>query len=58
MDIQPGGRPLREGTATIRRSDLPIVELFEHIELNSSKPGDLGLGIDEDPLLLILAQQI
>ena len=31
---------------------------FEHIELNTTKPGDLGFGIDEDPFLLILRNQI
>ena len=33
MDIQSGGRPFRKGTAPIGRSDLPVVELFEHRHL-------------------------
>ena len=58
MDIEPGRRPLRKGPATISGGDLTPVQIFEHIELNTSKPGDLGFGIDDDPLLLILGQQI
>ena len=58
MEIQPGGRPFRKGPATIGGGDLTPVQILEHIELNTTKPGDLGLGVDEDPLLLILGQQI
>ncbi len=58
MDIEPGRSPFRKGPATICGSDLTPVQIFEHIELNTTKPGDLGLGIDEDPFLLILGQQI
>ena len=58
MEIQPGGRPFRQGPATICGSDLTPVQILEHFELNATKPGDLGLGIDEDPFLLILGQQI
>ena len=58
MKVQPGGRPFRQGPAPICGSDLTPVQILEHIELNTMKPGDLGLGVDEDPLFLILGQQI
>ena len=58
MKIQPGGRPFRQGPATIGGSDLTPVQIFEYIELNTMKPADLGLGVDEHPLLLILGQQL
>ena len=58
MEVEPGCRPLRQGTAPVACGDLTPVQIFEHLELNCSKVGDLGLGIDEDPFLLIQAQQI
>lgn len=58
MDVQSCRGPLRKGSATICGSDLTPVQIFQHIELNTTKPGHLGFGIDEDPFLLILGQQI
>ena len=58
MEVQPGGRPFRQGTATIGRGHLTPVQILENIQLSCAEAGDLRLGCNEDPFLLIQGHQL